>query len=120
MAKIMIVEDEVITAMAMGSTLKKAGHEILGPAISGERAIQQIEQERPDVVLMDISLRGKLNGIEAAHLLRDRWGIPVIFTTGYADRELVKKLTENGFSHCFIKPLDMPGIMALIDSIATR
>ena len=117
MASILIVEDEIITAMAMGNAFKNAGHEICGHAVSGENALRQIEQKRPDVVLMDVSLRGECNGIDTANIVRSRWNIPVIFMTGYSDNKIIAKLKADGFAHLFIKPLDHQEILALIDSL---
>ena len=83
-AKVMIVEDEIITAADLRNELQGPGYSICSFANSGEKAIQTAEQEKPDVVLMDIKLKGELNGIEAASEIRSRFGISIIYMTGYS------------------------------------
>jgi PAS domain S-box-containing protein len=81
--RIQIVEDERLLAEAMKQSLEKAGFKILSVVPSGVEAIQKAEADHPDVVLMDIVLRGRIDGIEAAQDIQGRLEIPVIFVTGY-------------------------------------
>jgi len=84
-ARIMIVEDEVVVAMELAETLKSLGYSISATVSKGEDAITMAEYAPPDLVLMDIKLSGKVDGIEAASRIRERHDIPVIFMTAYAD-----------------------------------
>ncbi len=114
-AKIMIVEDEAITAMSIKADLSRIGYEICKLAASGEEAIKNAEQERPDVVLMDIILNGQMSGIEAAGEIRSRYDIPIIFMTGCED-ESTKKLAEDiGPVEYFLKPVETEDIRLAIE-----
>jgi len=94
--KVMIVEDEIIVAEDIKTSLQKMGYDVPAVVSSGEAAIKQAEETKPDLVLMDIVLRGKLNGIEAAGHIRSTYNIPVIYLTAYADDNILEqaKITE--------------------------
>ncbi len=90
-AKILIVEDDAIIAMDIESRLKNLGYSVSGSANYGEKAIEKVEELKPDLVLMDIVLKGDMDGIEAAEIIRSRFDIPVVFLTAYADEERLEK-----------------------------
>ena len=94
--KILIVEDERITAEDMKEALEDVGYEVSDMVSSGEEAIIKAKELRPDLVLMDIMLEGEMDGIEAAEQIRERFGIPVIYLTAYSDPSTVQraKITE--------------------------
>ena len=83
MARILIVEDELLVASDLEARLKQMGHQVLGIATTGEEAIALAEQHRPDVVLMDIQLAGKMNGQEAANTIQTAMPVAVIFVTAF-------------------------------------
>jgi PAS domain S-box-containing protein len=83
--KIVVVEDERIVARDLEATLTRLGYSVCAVVSSGEEAIQQAEQCRPDLVLMDIVLKGRVDGVEATRIIRERFDIPVIYLTAYAD-----------------------------------
>ncbi len=114
-AKIMIVEDEIITAMIMKSKLGSLGYEICEFVTSGEAAIKNVEQEKPDIVLMDIILDGKINGIEAASEIHSRYGTPIIFVTGCQDKGTKELASEVGPVEYFIKPVEIEDLKLAID-----
>jgi two-component system, LytTR family, response regulator LytT len=89
--KILVVEDESLVSRDIQSSIKKLGYVVTAGLNSGEKAIASIEEERPDIVLMDIMLKGKMNGIEAANIIKERFDIPVVFLTAYADDSTVNK-----------------------------
>ncbi len=95
-ARIMIVEDENIIAMDLRMRLQALGYTIVAMAATGEDAIRQAEAQRPDLALMDIVLRGALDGIQATEQVQGRLGIPVIYVTAYSDETTVQRarLTE--------------------------
>jgi two-component system, cell cycle sensor histidine kinase and response regulator CckA len=80
-----MVEDERIVALDLAATLKELGYTVEASVSSGEAAIQQAIRLRPNLVLMDIRLAGKLDGIEAAQLIRKELDIPVIYLTAHSD-----------------------------------
>ncbi len=89
--KILIVEDESIVAKDLQSSLKKLGYNVAGTVNSGEKALKEIENEKPDLILMDIMLKDKMTGIEAANIIKEKYGLPVIFITAYADDNTLGK-----------------------------
>lgn len=93
---ILIVEDEGVVAMDIQKRLKKSGYTIPCLASSGEEAIQKVEETHPALVLMDIYLKGKIDGIEAAQQIRDRFDIPVVYLTAYSEKSTFEraKVTE--------------------------
>lgn len=84
-ARILIVEDEKIVALDIQNQLKNAGYVVCGVFGSGEEAIAGIEKTAPHLVLMDIQLQGEMDGVQAAGIIRDRYRIPVVFLTAFAD-----------------------------------
>ncbi|MBW2568790.1 MAG: response regulator [Deltaproteobacteria bacterium] len=94
--KILIVEDEAIVAEDIRSTLQTLGYTISAVVSSGEEAIAKIEEDAPDLVLMDIVLKGDMDGIEAASQIRFRFNIPVVYLTAFTDKKTIEraKLTE--------------------------
>lgn len=93
MAKVsvLVVEDESIVSKDIQHSLKKLGYMISGSAATGEKAIELAGSERPDIVLMDIMLKGDMSGIEAAQEIKKQFAIPVIFLTAYADESTLSK-----------------------------
>lgn len=93
---ILVVEDESIVSKDIQHSLNKLGYHVVGAASSGEKAIEIARIERPDILLMDIMLKGHMNGIETAEIIRNELSIPVIFLTAYADESTLSKakLTE--------------------------
>jgi CheY-like chemotaxis protein len=83
--RILIVEDEIISAMALEKMLQKMGYEVVGIVTTGEEAIERSGQESPDIVAMDIRLAGKMDGIDAASRITAETGAGIIFMTGYDD-----------------------------------
>ncbi len=90
-ARIMIVEDEAIIASAMKMDLQNMGYDVASVVHSGEKALSRIEDEKPDLILMDIVLAGEMDGIETAEKIRSSSGIPVIYITAYSNEEIIKK-----------------------------
>jgi two-component system, cell cycle sensor histidine kinase and response regulator CckA len=103
-AKVMIVEDDPILAHVFQQQLLTFGYEVLGIAASGEQALRQIEVSQPDLILMDIRIEGRLDGIETAtRILRDRQ-IPVIYITSSAAEETLERARDTKPYGYLIKP----------------
>jgi PAS domain S-box-containing protein len=94
--RILVVEDERITAESIKISLESFGYIVTGLVSTGNRAIQKAEEDRPDLILMDVVLKGKMDGIEAATAIRDQFNIPVVYLTAYSDEKTLAraKLTE--------------------------
>jgi len=89
-AQILLVEDEKIVALEIQDRLKILGYSVSASVSTGEEAIDKAEKLRPDLVLMDIQLKGKINGTAAAEQIRTRFGIPIIYLTAYADDDTLQ------------------------------
>ncbi|CAK0762300.1 two-component system, response regulator PdtaR [Gammaproteobacteria bacterium] len=90
-ARIMIVEDEVITAMDIKQTLEKLGYNVVAIESTGEKAVECACEKKPDLILMDISLAGEIDGIEAAERIYLDSDISVIYLTAYADEKFLER-----------------------------
>jgi DNA-binding LytR/AlgR family response regulator len=94
--KILIVEDEAIVAKDISVCLEKIGYEVLASFSKGEKALTYLEENTPDLVLMDIMLAGNISGIDASARIKKDYDIPVVFLTAYADEKTIEraKITE--------------------------
>jgi CheY-like chemotaxis protein len=115
--KILLVEDEAINAMTLEMELREAGHKVVKTVSSGERAVQYLHRLKPDLILMDIRLAGKWDGIETARRMRKIRLVPIIFITGYADEELVEKTKMFDSIRYVTKPLKMEDLLSIIHSL---
>jgi len=101
---VLVVEDESIVAKDIQNSLKKLGYSVPSVENSGEDAIDAAGQHRPDLILMDIMLKGDISGIEAAEQIKNRYQIPVIFLTAYADESTLSKAKVTEPYGYIIKP----------------
>ena len=90
-ARIMVVEDEQITAADLEASLEELGYAVTAIASSGKQAIRGAETTLPDLVLMDIRIKGEMDGVDAARQIRQRLDIPVIYLTAHADDETLER-----------------------------
>jgi CheY-like chemotaxis protein len=104
--RILIVEDEMITAMHEREILESSGYEVTGIVASGEEAIKHAEIERPDLVLMDITLEGEMDGVQAAWKIWDDYDIPVVFVTAHGDKALYEAENCGETTGYIIKPFN--------------
>ncbi len=113
--KILIVEDESIVALDIQDSLTHAGYEVVDRVGTGKEALERIEKYRPDLVLMDIKLKGPLNGIQTAQRIRKEHNIPVVYLTAYADFATIEKakLTEP-FGY-LLKPFEEKDLITTIE-----
>lgn len=114
---ILLVEDEALTAMSIKLELERAGYRVCKHVVSGEEAILAAQQESPDLILMDILLAGELDGIEAARQIGSIQDIPVLFMTGYPDKELEDRARQLNPIGCVLKPFMIRDVQPFIDSI---
>lgn len=102
--KIMIVEDEWIIANDIKNCLVELGYMVTSIVATGEAAIKQAGQDSPDLILMDIMLKGEMNGIEAAKEINNRYDIPIIYLTAYDNQYLVEQAKQTRNSGYLLKP----------------
>lgn len=101
---ILVVEDESIVSKDIQQSLKKLGYNIVGAAATGEKAIELANEHKPDLVLMDIMLKGDMSGIDAAEKIKELLKIPVIYLTAYADENTLSKAKVTEPYGYIIKP----------------
>ena len=102
--RIMVVEDEGIVARDLQNRLERMGYVVCAVASSGDEAIQKAGEARPDLMLMDIVLKGRMDGIEAADTIRRRFGTPAIYLTAYADEGTLQRAKVTGPHGYILKP----------------
>jgi len=105
-AKILVVEDEIITAMELKILLEDEGHIVSDLISSGELAVKKAIEIQPDLVIMDIQLKGVMDGIEAAEEIQTLLHIPVIYFTAFSGDQILQKIKGNHPSG-FTKELDI-------------
>jgi len=117
---IMVVEDEGVVSIDIQNMLRNAGYDIAAVAFRGEDAVKKAGETSPDLVLMDIGLKGELDGIEAARRIRDNLDIPVVFLTGFADEVTMARAQEVGPSGFIIKPISEEELKNTLDEILKK
>ena len=114
--KILIVEDELILAKNLARKLKKCGYEVVGIVNSGIKAIAKVAEIHPDLILMDILLKGDMDGITTSQKIRAKYNIPIIYTTSYSDRSTLKRARETNPKGYIVKPYNYADLKATIES----
>ncbi|MBT6791472.1 MAG: EAL domain-containing protein [Gammaproteobacteria bacterium] len=106
MSRVFIVEDEVLVARDIKSRLEKLGYQVIGTAARGDDAVSRVLSERPDLILMDINLKGDMDGIEAADRIRAEADLPIIFCTAYSNDETLARAKVTVPYGYVLKPFD--------------
>jgi PAS domain S-box-containing protein len=114
-SRIMIVEDERITAEDIHDILTHLGYVVTAVVSSGADAIREAERTRPDIVMMDIRIKGEMDGIETAREIRERFDIPVVYLTAHADRETLERAKLAEPLGYLVKPFQEPELQASIE-----
>ncbi len=119
MARILVVEDESVAAWYLQEALENLGHQVVANAVSGEEALEEVDQTQPDLVLMDIRIQGDIDGIGVAQQIRSRFDIPVVYLTAHADDSTLKRaIATNPFGY-LVKPFQEREVHTTIE-IALR
>ena len=101
---ILIVEDEQIVATELREILTNLGYRIAAATATGSESLARTEETQPDLILMDIRIKGEMDGIETAGKITDRWDIPVIYVTAHADKETLRRAKMTGPMGYVLKP----------------
>jgi len=104
--RILIVEDEAITAMELEETLKKRGYDVIGTVSNGSKAVSIAKETWPDLIIMDIRIEGKIDGIEAANQINLFHDIPIIFLTAYSDDLTLSRAIKTKSHSFLLKPFN--------------
>ena len=115
-SRILIVEDEAITAMELEETLKKRGYDVVGTAANGGTAIRIAKEKWPDLILMDIRIEGKIDGIETANQIGLSHDIPIIFLTAYSDDVTLARAIKTKSHSFMLKPFNEKELYSNIES----
>lgn len=118
--KILIVEDEAIVAMEVEHRLTMMGYNICDVSSSGERAILLAEQHKPDLVLMDIKLKGNMNGLIAARIIKEKYNIPSVFITANSDQNTIKQIDELLHFEYLFKPIEEENLLRAINNTVNK
>jgi CheY-like chemotaxis protein len=115
--RILVVEDEAIIARDIQNILSRFGYQVSGMASSGEESIRKARDLNPDLVLMDVRLKGPMDGIEAAHRIYDGLHIPVVYLTAFGEEKILEDAQPiNGFMR-IVKPFEENDIQCVIQKI---
>lgn len=104
--RIMIVEDEGVTAVGIQDSLEQLGYEVSSREVSGEDAVSKASGDLPDLILMDINLGGGMDGIETAAQIRSNADIPVVFLTAHSDDHTFQRAKITDPFGYVVKPFD--------------
>lgn len=118
--RILIVEDENIVALDLERGLRRLGYSVVGMASTGQEAIRMAEETRPDLILMDIQLKGAMDGITAAKQIRELFNVPVVFLTAYSDEGTLQRAkTSEAFGY-LLKPFEEIELRTTIETVLNK
>lgn len=118
--RVLIVENEGLVGCDLATTLERLGYDVAGLCRTGEEVLDAVEDLRPDVVLMDIHLAGKLDGIDTARILNKRFPVAIIYLTACADAGTVARAKETRPSGYLLKPYNEAELSASLEVAAAR
>jgi len=113
--KILIVEDETITAHHLRRILTRLGYAVVGVAAIGTAALEQIAESKPDLLLADVGLEGEIDGVEVASVAREKWETPTVFLTAYSDPETMRRTIVTEPYGYLVKPFAEQDLHATIE-----
>lgn len=114
-ARLYIVEDQAVTALDLRLRLVGAGYAVVGMAADAQTAIEAINKLRPDLVLMDIRLKGSTDGIQAAEEIWARHHVPIVFVTAHSDSDTIKRAASTHLAAFILKPYDEQELLLAIE-----
>lgn len=117
---VMIVEDERIVAEAIQLCLERVGVKVVANVATGEDAVRMVESSDPGLVIMDITLAGKMDGFQAAEVIHDRFSKPVIFLTAYSDDETLRRAKQAHAYGFLVKPFHDRDILPTVEIAVFR
>src|SRR5438477_3184391 len=118
--RVLVVEDETIVAMDIAELLRRLGYEVAGTAASGKDAIALAAATTPDLILMDVHLKGAMDGIEAAGIIGQSTSVPIVFVTAHGDSATVSRSMESSPYGYLVKPFDDRVLHRVVEVALTR
>lgn len=113
--RVLIVEDDALLAIIETRMIEHLGYTVIGSVNSGQRAIEKVQDEDPDILVMDIFLKGELDGIETMQEIRKESSVPVIYLSGSEDPEYPKKAKAVNPVGFLGKPISRPKLAAMLE-----
>ncbi|MDD3978101.1 response regulator [Methanomicrobium antiquum] len=118
--KVLIVEDDAIISMDIEQRVKKAGWAVIGVEDRAEKVYEAVEKERPDIVLMDINIKGDSDGVTVAEKLLEDYGIHVIYITAYSDMSMKERSLKTDPLGYLVKPIREAELTEMLEYAAER
>lgn len=115
--KIFIVEDDRVLSLILTKMVQKIGYEVVGTSESGRESIQLIKEKTPDLVLMDISLKDQIDGIQVAGEILKHYSPSIIYITGNSDKAHKLRAEEIGYHDFLVKPVNMNELKSSISRV---
>ncbi|AEG18159.1 response regulator [Methanobacterium paludis] len=117
---ILIVEDEMILAMSMKQELMNLDYNIVDVVDTGEKAIKSANELKPDLIMMDITLKGKMDGIESAKQINENLDIPIIYMTAYSNDDVLNRIIKTKTYGYLCKPFEKEEMNTAIKTIISK
>ncbi len=114
-AKIIIVEDESIIAAEIQSILERLGYQVIAKARNGDKALDLLASSNPDLVLLDITIKGTLSGIDLAKIIREKYAFPFVFLTSHSDMGTLSQVKETLPYGYVVKPFTESDLRSAIE-----
>ncbi|MDZ7716678.1 MAG: response regulator [Balneolaceae bacterium] len=102
---VLIVEDDMLLSLVEERLIQKLGHNVVGKVTTGKEAIEKSKELSPDLIMMDIILKGEMDGIEAMEKIREESEVPVIYLSGNSDRYNFERAKKTQFTDYLVKPI---------------
>ena len=118
--RILLVEDEAITALDVSNMLKNIGYDVAATIASGKEAVDKALEIKPDLILMDIILSDDIDGIDATREIKSQISVPVVYLTGNADSRTYKRAGETNHLGYLIKPVSRDNLKSVISTALQR
>ncbi len=115
--RIAVVEDEGIVAMDISKCLTSLGYEVSFVSDSGEKTIEMLNEHGADMILMDVELKGKINGLETARKIKENSDIPVVFLTAFEDEATLKRIGDLSSAGYLVKPFEDEQLKMTIEKV---
>lgn len=118
--KIMLVEDEAITAMDIERMLGKIGYDISLTVMTGEESVEKVKSFKPDLILMDIMLSSDMDGIEAAQMIAKESDVPIVYLTASTDPGTIRRADGTRHYGYLMKPIDRVNLQTIVSTALRR
>lgn len=103
--RVLIVEDDMLLSLVEERLIQKLGHDVVAKVGSGEEAIKKADELNPDLIIMDIILKGEMDGIQAMEIIRKKSDVPVVYLSGNSDRFNYERAKKTRFTDYLVKPI---------------